>query len=130
MPAMGIDHERLASRSGGHFASVASDSSPGPIAKHMKTISLLLPFLTAATLSAQPLDTKQTAAYKRIKAQLDAVPAIDTHDHLWPFDILPGYVETERGRGMNLSSLWRNSYYTWFNSLTPWKPGGKFDDWW
>ena len=96
----------------------------------MKTIALLWSFLIAATLAAQPLDTRQMATYKRIKGQLDAVPAIDTHDHLWPFDILPGYVETEHGRGMNLSSLWRNSYYTWFNPLTPWKPGGKFDDWW
>lgn len=29
-----------------------------------------------------------------------AVPAIDTHDHLPPFDKLPGYVETEQGKGM------------------------------
>ena len=68
--------------------------------------------------------------YRRIKSSLDSVPAIDTHDHLWPFDQLPGYVETDRGRGMNLAGLWRNSYYTWFNPLTPWKPGGTFDEWW
>ena len=47
-----------------------------------------------------------------MKAHLDAVPAIDTHDHLWPFDKLPGYVETENGKGMNLAGLWRNSYLT------------------
>ena len=52
-----------------------------------------------------------------MKLALDAIPAIDTHDHLWPFDRLPGYVETEHGRGMNLASLWRNSYYTWYNPL-------------
>jgi len=79
---------------------------------------------------AQTTDTKQTATYKRVKAHLDLVPAIDTHDHLWPFETLPGYVETERGHGMNLAGLWRNSYYTWFNPLTAWKAGGKFDDWW
>ena len=67
---------------------------------------------------------------RRMKEYLDSIPAIDTHDHLWPFDQLPGYVETDRGRGMNLSSIWRNSYYTWFNPLQPWKPGGSFDDWW
>src|SRR6516165_459967 len=68
--------------------------------------------------------------YKRLKAFLDALPAIDTHDHLWPFDKLPGYVETDHGRGMNLAGLWHNSYYRWVHPLTPWKPGGKFDDWW
>lgn len=74
--------------------------------------------------------TRKTALYQRFKQHVDAIPAIDTHDHLWPFERLPGYVETDRGRGMNLSSVWRNSYYTWFNPLTAWKPGGSFDDWW
>ncbi len=68
--------------------------------------------------------------FRRMKEHLDSIPAIDTHDHLWPFDKLPGYVETDRGRGMTLSSIWRNSYYTWFNPLTAWKPGGSFDEWW
>ena len=66
-----------------------------------------------ATISFAPAQgTRETTTYRRIKAALDAVPAIDTHDHLWPFDRLPGYVETEHGRGMNLASLWQNSYYT------------------
>src|SRR5216683_61777 len=77
-----------------------------------------------------PANTRETATYRRIKAHLDSIPAIDTHDHLWPFDKLPGYVETEHGRGMNLAGLWQASYYTWTNPLTPWKPGGAFDDWW
>ena len=93
----------------------------------MKTLLLLL---LCCSAMAQSLDTKQTATYKRVKAQLDAVAAIDTHDHLWPFETLPGYVETERGHGMNLSSMWRNSYYSWFNPITKWPAGGKFDDWW
>jgi hypothetical protein len=63
-------------------------------------------------------------------AHLRRVPAIDTHDHLWPFDRLPGYVETERGKGMNLAGLWHNSYYRWVHPLTAWKPGGKFEQWW
>jgi predicted TIM-barrel fold metal-dependent hydrolase len=67
---------------------------------------------------------------QRIKARLDAVPAIDTHDHLWPFDRLPGYVETDRGRGMTLAGLWRNSYLGWYASISPWKPKGTFDEWW
>jgi predicted TIM-barrel fold metal-dependent hydrolase len=68
--------------------------------------------------------------YLRIKAALDAVPSIDTHDHLWPFDRLPGFTETDHGRGMTLAGLWRNSYLTWYNPITAWKPGGSFDDWW
>lgn len=75
-------------------------------------------------------ETRETPTYRRMKAHLDSIPAIDTHDHLWPFDQLPGYVETEHGRGMNLAGLWRNSYYTWYNPLTPWQPGMAFDDWW
>jgi uncharacterized protein len=74
--------------------------------------------------------TRETATYHRIKAALDRVPAIDTHDHLWPFDRLPGYVETEHGRGMNLYGLWRSSYYPWINPLAPWQPGEPFNRWW
>ena len=43
---------------------------------------------------------------------------------------MPGYVETDRGKGMNLAGLWHNSYYRWVHPLTAWKAGGKFDDWW
>ena len=34
--------------------------------------------------------TRDTTTYRRIKAQLDAIPAIDTHDHLPPFDLISG----------------------------------------
>src|SRR5262245_52452544 len=96
----------------------------------MKTLLTLLLLAFAASAGAGPIGTRQTATYKRLKAALDTVPAIDTHDHLQPFENLPGYGETDRGRGMTLAGLWRNSYYTWFNPLTAWKPGGRFDDWW
>src|SRR5437879_548904 len=66
----------------------------------------------------------------RFKAYLDKIPAIDTHDHLWPFDKLPGYVDTDHGRGMNLAGLWHNSYLKRIASLTPWEAHGKFDEWW
>ena len=56
--------------------------------------------------------------YRRIKVGIDAVPAIDTHDHLWPFDRLPGLMETDRGRGMTLFGLWRSSYYPQVGALT------------
>src|SRR6185436_6532087 len=82
-------------------------------------------FLASSLIQAEA--TRKTATYKRVKAYLDSIPAIDTHDHLLPFESLPGYVETDHGRGMNLSGIWRNSYYTGFNPLTSWKPGGSFD---
>ena len=91
----------------------------------LATFCLLV--LTSRT-AAQP--TREGAAYKRIKARLDAVPAIDTHDHLWPFDRLPAYVETEHGKSMTLYGVWAGGYYRWINPLTSWSPGGKFEDWW
>jgi hypothetical protein len=66
----------------------------------------------------------------KIKAYLDSVPAIDTHDHLLPFDKLTNMAQTARGKGMNLAAIWRNSYYSWYNPCTPWKPGMTFDEWW
>lgn len=74
--------------------------------------------------------TRATATYQRIKAHLDGVAAIDTHDHLRPFELLPGRVETDKGRGMTLASVWQSSYLTWIQPITPWPPGGSFDDWW
>lgn len=72
-----------------------------------------------------------TATYQRIKAFLDEVPIIDTHDHLKPFDQLHPYVETEHGRGINLYSVWWRSYWgSQYKRLTPWTPGGPFDEWW
>lgn len=95
--------------------------------RFLHLLACCLAFTPAATRAQ---NTRETPTYQRMKHALDAIPAIDTHDHLWPFDRLPGYVETEHGRGMNLASLWRNSYYTWYNPLTPWQPGMRFDDWW
>lgn len=79
--------------------------------------------------AAEP-DPKTSNTVKRIKTILDAIPAIDTHDHLPPFNKLPGFVETEYGKGMNLAGLWHNSYLNAFGRITPWTPGGKFDPWW
>jgi len=75
-------------------------------------------------------DIKRTEVYKRIRAELDAVRAIDTHDHLRPFNEIPGRDATDRGRGMTLHSLWAGSYYRWINPLSPWPQGATFDAWW
>ena len=83
-----------------------------------------------ATSLAWGQGTRQTTTYRRLKAALDAIPAIDTHDHLWPFERLSGYMETPHGRGMNLAGLWRNSYFPGVHRLTPWTPGTTFEAWW
>jgi predicted TIM-barrel fold metal-dependent hydrolase len=72
----------------------------------------------------------QTPSYQRMKTYLDSIPAIDTHSHLQPFDIVLPKVETARGFGANLAGLWHSSYYSWTDLLTPWKPRMSFDEWW
>jgi hypothetical protein len=91
-------------------------------------VLVLIWLSTASALRAQ--GTRDTTTFRRINASLDSIPAIDTHDHIWPFEKLSGYVETEHGKGMNLAGLWHDSYFRWTHSLTPWQPGQKFDDWW
>ena len=75
-------------------------------------------------------DVKTTDTYKRIRAAIDAIPAIDTHDHLRPFEQIAERNLTDRGRGMTLHSIWRGSYYSWTNPLTGWRDGESFDAWW
>ncbi len=91
---------------------------------------LLLLIPACLTVGAESTDIKRTETYRRIKAVLDATPAIDTHEHLPPFDLIRGRVETDRGFGMTLQSLWQNSYYTWYNTVTAWPASGRFEDWW
>jgi predicted TIM-barrel fold metal-dependent hydrolase len=83
-----------------------------------------------ATGEASAEGTRDTTTYRRIRSALNAIPAIDTHDHLLPFGLLENMVQTERGKGVNLCGLWRNSYYTWTNPLTRWQPGMTFEVWW
>lgn len=75
-------------------------------------------------------DVKATELYRRIRTKLDSVAAIDTHDHLQSFGRIPGRVETPRGRGMTLHSLWANSYIMRTTRITPWPTNGSFDKWW
>ncbi|HWB12074.1 MAG TPA: amidohydrolase family protein [Pirellulales bacterium] len=75
-------------------------------------------------------DIKKSDLFRRIKASIDAVPAIDTHDHLRAFDEIPFRDETDRGPGMTLHSVWQGSYYPWTNKLSAWPKGASFDEWW
>jgi uncharacterized protein len=96
---------------------------------NFRSMAALLLLATETSVSAFCQSPRPTT-YQRIETYLASIPAIDTHDHLQPFDELPGYVETSRGRGMNLFGLWRLSYFSSTNRLTPWKPGDSFDAWW
>ena len=71
--------------------------------------------MLALTLPATAQIENSSDTYKQLKRFVNSVPAIDTHDHLWPFEILPGRVQTKEGNGLNLSSIWRNSYLSWIN---------------
>jgi predicted TIM-barrel fold metal-dependent hydrolase len=75
-------------------------------------------------------DVKTTDVYKRVKASIDAVSAIDTHNHLMPFDKIPNRDRTDRGEGMTLRGIWAGSYFTWIHPLQPWPENGSFDTWW
>ena len=59
--------------------------------------------------SSETQGTRDTPTYRRFKAALDATPAINTHDHLMPFNRLLAVRETDRGKGVNLAGLWQNS---------------------
>jgi predicted TIM-barrel fold metal-dependent hydrolase len=85
--------------------------------------------LFVASLAAAD-DVKTTPLYARLKASLDAVPAIDTHEHLRPFGELPNLDETDQGSAMTLHSIFAGSYYGGINRLTPWPKGQSFDAWW
>ena len=91
-------------------------------------MSMVILFLVVVPSGAE--DVKQSRIFARIKQSIDAVPAIDTHDHLRSFKLIPHRVATERGTGLTLFSLWAGSYYTWTNPLTPWPSSGSFDQWW
>ena len=75
-------------------------------------------------------DVKTTAVYDRIKAAIDAVSAVNTHDHLMPFEQIRHRDKTNRGEGMTLRSIWAGSYFPWIHSLEPWPEDGSFDTWW
>ncbi|MCZ6675553.1 MAG: amidohydrolase family protein [Verrucomicrobia bacterium] len=75
-------------------------------------------------------DIKYTELYSRIKTSLDSVAAIDTHDHLQPFVDIPNRVETSKGRGMTLYSIWAGSYLRRTTAISPWPEDGSFDSWW
>jgi uncharacterized protein len=94
----------------------------------LTTFAIALSVLLAFSIQAD--DTKQTKTFQEIRSAMDSYLAIDTHDHLRPFSDLFGPVQTNKGRGMTLHSIWAGSYYTWTNKLSPWPEGSSFEEWW
>ncbi len=96
----------------------------------MKSFLLHALLLLGTIGRADPIDVKKTDTFRRIKASIDSVRAVDTHDHLKPFPIIQGTVQTDQGVGMTLYSMWSSSYFGWIHRVTPWPASGKFSDWW
>ncbi|HBO42812.1 MAG TPA: hypothetical protein DD670_02510 [Planctomycetaceae bacterium] len=100
---------------------------------HSLRLSLAILFFLPA-LSANAGDVKDTEVYARLKASLDAVPAIDTHSHLrGPSDIqraIPRDPNSQRPLHSVLSWVWTRSYYTWAHPLPPWPKDDYFETWW
>ena len=84
---------------------------------------LIVPRLNAAQA------IRETSTYQSLKSYLSSIPAIDTHDHLAPFNHLPTMTQTDRGYGMTLWGL-LVAHYGWVNPLPHWKDGESFEEWW
>jgi len=81
--------------------------------------------------SAGPaLDAKSDPVYARIRASLDAIPAISNHDHLHPTGRMPYADPTEEGPAITLHSLWAGSYLTYNIDVPPWPADRSFATWW
>jgi len=90
---------------------------------------IVVALLMLAT-NAGAQDVKQTDAYKRIRAELDATPAIDTHEHLRSFDQMLQFHQARPGTGVTLHSLWQTSYWTRLHRVPPWPEDNSFETWW
>ncbi len=90
--------------------------------------------LVASAMAAAPFPPGGGAAdpglRARIRAAVDAIPAVDSHDHLPPFDRIFGRVETPEGKGLTLAGVLTNGYLPQLASVPGRAAGQPFDDWW
>jgi hypothetical protein len=98
--------------------------------RKLLALGLLCCGLASPITAPEAQTTRRTSTYKRIKVYLDSIPAIDTHEHIRSLEQLSLNVDTAQGRGANLFSILKYSYYGKMNPLTPWKSGESFDEWW
>lgn len=85
--------------------------------------------LTCLLLILLTGDIKTTETYQRIKASIDDVWAIDTHDHLRPFELLPRDPSPD-GPKVTLRCQWAGSYFSWTSRVEPWPDDLVFETWW
>lgn len=93
-------------------------------------VAAMIGFVTWTIEGCYGQESAPSPTYRRIRQALDTIPAIDTHDHLFPFDRLPGLMETDKGRGMSLYGLWRSSYFPQVHAIAPRRPREPFAAWW
>jgi uncharacterized protein len=95
---------------------------------------LLVVLLLVPVWPADAGGVKDTDVYARIKSQLDAVAAIDTHSHLGGSGHNEKFVDRVfRGDSPSdcvLHHTWAVSYFTWGHPLALWPADHKFDTWW
>jgi uncharacterized protein len=95
---------------------------------------LLVTLIFVCSPSAEAGDVKDSEVYARLKARLDAVPAIDTHSHLRGPEFFKFVLEHDfRGDKPSdcaLHRLWNTSYFTGGHILAPWPADCRFDAWW
>jgi hypothetical protein len=68
-----------------------------PSARHLVDLACTAILITSWFSAACRAGTRETATFGRLKAALDAIPAIDTHEHLRSFEKLADRVKTEQG---------------------------------
>lgn len=93
-------------------------------------ITVFVLSLLASTHPASAHDIKDAAVFARIKASIDAVSAIDTHEHLPPFDLLRERFGAGPEKDITLWSLFQGSYFHWIHPLEPWPQDNCFATWW
>lgn len=76
------------------------------------------------------VDVKKRPVYGRLRAAIDAVRAIDTHDHLRPVDELPSRRPGDNGVESTLCTLLRGSYLPRIANVPDWSPDRPFNEWW
>lgn len=96
----------------------------------LSTMSVLLIVCSIVAPIVRSDDVKKTQEYSRIKASIDAVPAINTHDHLRAFEQIGPRDKTDRGEGVTLRTIWAGSYFPWIHPLEAWPENGSFETWW
>ncbi|MDP6444121.1 MAG: amidohydrolase family protein [Pirellulaceae bacterium] len=96
----------------------------------LRKCAMLFLVSQVSTAAVYADDIKRSEVYRRIKESIDAVRAIDTHDHLRAFDEIPNRVKTPDGNGMTLQSIWAHSYLRRHTRVSPWPADGNFDTWW